>query len=90
MWRQERQQIEQRQEQFGQEWQQSEQQLQRVFGSPNPNTYHRTDPRHWVAVNRRDGYTPFRTVTGQPWGSEDTDDPADPMFWAQLERDDDP
>ena len=62
----------------------------RVFGLPNPNAYHRTDPRHWVEVNRRDGYPLFRTVTGQPWGSEDTDDPAVSMFWAQLERDDDP
>ena len=86
---QERQQIEQRREQFGQEWQQTEQQLPWVFGPPNSNAYHPTDS-HWVEVNRRDGYPPFRTVTGQPWGSEDTDDPAYPMFWAQLERDDDP
>ena len=56
----------------------------------NPNAYHPTDPRHCVEVNRRDGYPLFHTITGQPWGSKDTDDAADPMFWAQLERDNDP
>lgn len=90
---QERQQAsEERQQQRHQEWQESEQQLLRMFGPPNPDAYHHNDPRHWVEVNRRDGIPPFRTLSGQPWGSEDTDDPADPMYWAQLDRprDDDP
>ena len=84
---------EQQEEEWEKDWDSdSEQQLLRVFGPPNPAAYHHTDPRHWVEVNRRDGVPPFGTLSGQPWGSEDTDDPADPMYWAQLDRprDDDP
>ena len=84
--------MEERQQQRHQEWQESEQQLLRMFGPPNPDAYHHSDPRHWVEVNRRDGVPPFRTPSGLPWGSEDTDDPTDPMFWAKMNspRDDDP
>ena len=52
-----------------QEWQESEQQLLRMFRPPNPDAYHHNDPRHWVEVNRRDGIPPFRTLLGQPWGA---------------------
>ena len=75
---------EEQQQRRHQQWLESEQQLMQMFGPPKPDAYHQSDPRHWVEVNRRDGVPPFRTSSGQPWGTKDTDDPLDLMFWAKL------